>query len=168
MTDITVVKHLFILGIISIILNTLFLTAFLTGYISIVVLYGINSRSNDLNEAFSAFAAAVETIGILAFFLTSTLTLVGSSLVIMSDKKKRVAGIVVTIIGICILVIHIITNVILLIINFAYGRGQLLTINGYILIPTVLFQFSLLIYNSIFVSIAGYSLRKEQKLNNFC
>ena len=158
MTDITVIKHLFILGITSIILNTILPTFILAGHISVVLFYGINSNL----KVFSYFAAAVETIGVLAFFLYTTLTLVGSCLVTVSDKKKRIKGIVVSIVAISILSVHFFMNIILLIVSVVSGGrlSSLLTINGIVLVPIVVGQLILLIYNSMFVCVVGYSLRQ--------
>ena len=165
MTDITVIKHMFILGIITIILNSLFIFCFLAGYISIAIMYGIvatNARIFD-NEIFSIFAATVETIGILAFFLYTTLTLVGSCLVTVSDKKRRIQGIIVSIVAVWILSVHFFMNIILLIISIVNGgRDTLLIINGFVLIGIVVLQLILLIYNSIFVCVVGCSLRKVE------
>ena len=165
MTDITVIKHLFILGIISIILNTILPIFILAGHISVVVFYGFNTKPNSSNEVFSIFAATVETIGVLAFFLYTTLTLVGSCLVTVSDKKKRIKGIVVSIVAISILSVHFFMNILLLILNVVNGRGyiySLLTLNSVVLAPIIVLQLILLIYNSIFVCVVGCSLRKVE------
>ena len=159
MTDITVIKHLFILGIASIILNSIFILCFFAGYTSIVVLYGIFVHYPSGDILLSILFIIIESIGIIISILCSILTLVGSCLVTVSNKKKRIKGIVVSIVSIWMLSIHFCINIILMIICFGL---RYYSITSYVLIPIVVFQLILLIYNSIFVCVVGRSLRKVE------
>ena len=155
MTEITVIKHLFILGIISIILNSIFILCFFAGYTSIAVLYGIliNYYPSSTLQSIILFVI-IESFGIIISILCSILTLVGSCLGLVSDKKRRIKGIVVSIVSIWMLSIHFCINIIIMIVSFGYY-----TIASFVLIPIIVFQLILLIYNSIFVCVVGRSLR---------
>ena len=162
MRNIAVIKHLFVLGIISIILNSMFIMNFFGGYISIVVFYRYFIIDN-----FARFAVAFESIGVFATVACTVLTLVGSSLAVSPNKKTRVAGLVLSLVSICILLIHFIVNIIFLALTLSsylsFSLNDIfLLVNACVLGPLVLFQLILLIYNSIFICIVGCSLRQEE------
>ena len=112
MTNITVIKHLLILGITSIILNLILAVALLAAYIAIIVLYSL--LSNGIN----IFAAVIESIGLIAMITGTILTLVGSCLAIAPSKKTRLAGLISSIAAIWTLSTHCIINVIIMILSF--------------------------------------------------
>ena len=162
MRNISVIKHLFVLAIISIILNSIFILNFFGGYATIAIFY-----SFSVNVYFSKFAAAFESIGVFATVISTVLTLVGSCLVVSPNKKTRIAGLVLSLVSICILLIHFIINILFLALTLTFyvdiSRISIsFLVNACVLGCLVLFQSILLIYNSIFICIVGCSLRKEE------
>ena len=161
MTNITVIKHLLILGITSIILNLILAVALLAAYIAIIVLYSL--LSNGIN----IFAAVIESIGLIAMITGTILTLVGSCLAIAPSKKTRLAGLISSIAAIWTLSTHCIINVIIMILSFILDVqfDAVSVYCGPMLGVIIAFQLVLLIFNSIFICVVGKSLRKEEIQN---
>ena len=160
MKSITVIKHLFVWAIISIILNSTFIFFFLAAYIVVFTAFGFilfpyNGRGIVL------FAAIMESIGVFATVLCLTLTMVGSCLAVTSNKKRRMKAFVLSLVSICILSIHFLINIFIIILSFSVGGINF--VNGYVLLPFVVLQPILLIYNSIFVCVVGRSLREKNE-----
>ena len=165
MTNITVIKHLLILGITSIILNSILAVAFLAAYIVIIVLYSLQSNGVYVSSV-SIFAAVIESIGLIAMIIGTILTLVGSCLAFAQSKKTRLAGLISSVIAIWTLSTHCIINVIIMILSFILDvRFNLLIVCGSVLVFIVAFQLVLLIFNSIFICVVGKSLKKEEIQN---
>ena len=168
MRSITVIKHLSVLAIASIILNSMFILFFLAGYITITIFYGltVTTRSSFLSneKEISTFAAIIESISVIATVACSILTMVGSCLVVATNKKRREVGLKLSVVSILILSMHLVINIIVMILSFVYNLGNTyLLISGYVLFSIVFFQSILLIYNSIFVCVIGCSLRKKNE-----
>ena len=161
MRNISVIKHLFVLAIISIILNSIFILIFVEGYISTVVFYGLSASSHYYyyyysKEGFSIFAAIIESLSIFASVVCAILTMVGSCLAVSPNKKRRKVGLILSLVSICILSMHLVINIIVMIVSLlGYNVNS-----GAVLAPIVVFQSILLIYNSIFVCVIGCSLRQ--------
>ena len=161
MRNLVVVRDLFVLAIISIILNSMFILNFVGGYITVAIFYGIS-----VDVYFTRFATALESIGVFATVVCTVLTLVGSCLVVSPNKKTRTAGLVLSLVSICMLWMHFLINIIVMILTInSYIRisrnSAYLLVNACVLGPIVLFQSILLIYNSIFICVVGRSLMKE-------
>ena len=97
----TVVKKLFVLGMISVVLNSMFLLIFTGCYITVLIIYGVSSSyyvpyypSNTdsgylLQTRFSMFAAIFESIVFISSFLSSLLIYIGSCLGMMEKERLR-------------------------------------------------------------------------------
>ena len=163
MKSITVIKHLFILAIISIILNSIFILLFLAGYFAIAVLYGVTASIPYYSSGreLGIFATIMVSISIAATTVSYILTMVGSCLAMSPNKKTRTASLVLSVFSIWILFTHIITNIIVETLSFADVSGNKYAVfNAALLVPIVVVQSILLIYNSIFACVIGCSLRQ--------
>ena len=166
----TVIKHLSVWAIASIILNSMFILIFVVGYIIIAALYGTivttssSFLSNGNGKELSTFAVIIESISVVATIACSVLTMVGSCLAVATNKKRRKVGLILSVVSIWILSIHLVINIIFMILSFSYIQSNLdLVIGGSMLLPIVVIQSILLIYNSIFVCVIGCSLRKKNE-----
>ena len=164
MEEISVVKKLLRWAIISIIVNSMSVIIFIGGYSAIVVLYSVSASSPITDgEPFSIIAAGYETFSVVITVVCSTLSLLGSCFAVAPLKKKRIAGFVLSLVSIWILSMHFVINVFVLMLTFTHIDGNVyLAINGSVLVPIVVSQLIMLIYNSIFVCVVGCSLRKEK------
>ena len=167
MRSITVIKHLSVLAIASIILNSMFILIFVVGYFIIATSYGFTAAigssflSNGNGKEISTFATIIESFSVVATIACSVLTLVGSCLVVATNKKRRKVGLILSVVSIWISSIHLVINIIFMILSFVYNNLYLLS--GSVLVPIVFFQSILLIFNSIFVCVIGCSLRKKNE-----
>ena len=166
MTNITVIKHLLILGITSIILNSILAVFLFAAYIAIIVLYSLFSSGYYVGRV-NIFAAVIESIGLIAMIICTILTLVGSCLAFAQNKKTRLAGLISSIAAIWTLSVHFVINVIIMILSFILDvrYNSLLIVCGSVLVFIVAFQLVLLIFNSIFICVVGKSLKKEEIQN---
>ena len=170
MGSILVIKHLFVLAIISIMLNSMFIIHFVASYITIAALYSnIAARSsyfysNENGKEISTFVIIIESISVIATIACSVLILVGSCLAVATNKKRRKVGLALSVVSILILSIHLVINIIVMALSFMYIIvNTYLLVNGSVLASNVVFQSILLIYNSIFVCVIGCSLRKKNE-----
>ena len=168
MTDITVIKHLCVLGIVSVILNSMSVVILFAGYTTVVVIYGIDSDSvsGEIQSDFYTFAAVVEFLCLLATVISSILTLVGSCLAMVPNKRIRKAGLVSSIAAVWTLSIHIIINIFVMVLTFVLQLSNTVyTVCGSVLVCIVVLQLFLLLFNSIFICVVGKSLRKVEIQN---
>ena len=156
-----IIKHLLILGITSIILNSILAVILFAAYIAIIVLYSLFSNYFFISQ-FSVFAAVIESIGLIAMIIGTILTLVGSCLAFAQNKKTRLAGLISSIAAIWTLSTHCIINVIIMILSIILDPSIGSLICGPMIGFIVAFQLVLLIFNSIFICVVGKSLRKEE------
>ena len=124
------VNNLFVLGIISIILNSMFILTFVIGYVSIAVLYCLASIINfhDYQSHFSIFATIVELVGFFAIVTTALLTLVGSYLGVSQNKKQRKASFILLIVSISILFVHFIANTFILTFSLVFYAPNVINV----------------------------------------
>ena len=158
-----VIKHLFILGITSIILNSILAVFLFAANVILVVFYGIFSSGYYVGRV-NIFATVIESIGLIAMIICTILTLVGSCLAFAQNKKTRLAGFISSVIAIWTLSTHFIINVFVIILTFMlhFQFGTVSVICGPVLGVTIAFQLVLLIFNSIFICVVGKSLKKEE------
>ena len=166
MRSLVVVRDLFVLAIISIILNSLFILNFIAGYITVAILY-----RSSVDEPFSRFATALESIGVFATVACTVLTLFGSYLAVSPSQSLRMSGIMLFVSSILALLIHFIINIVFIVITVTTyldasredvdkpKEDMALLINACVLGVIAVFQLILLIYNSSFVCAIGRSLR---------
>ena len=163
MKNLVVVRDLFVLAIISIILNSIFILNFIAGYIAVAVFYGLY-----VDEFFSKFATAFESIGVFVTVVCSILTLFGSCLVVSPNMSIRISGFMLSSSSIFVLLIHFIINIIFMVITVktyldGSNENTYLLINACVLGAIAVFQLILLIYNSSFVCAVGRSLMSSWK-----
>ena len=163
METVNLVSRLFIFGIISIILNSVFALAFLASYIGIIVLdviYAVEKYKNQVNStyylqiSYIIVAAVLESAGLLGSIACSILILFGSCSGIKEDRNKRMKGHNLSSLSVIILLIQIALNIFVMGLTFmsdAYVNGSsLLDISGSVLVIVIFFQCILLTYNAVF------------------
>ena len=166
--DVTVMQHLYVFGMASVVLNSILAVTSFVAYIAIIVFYGLLSTYSlhDYSGGqFSVFAAVIESFSLLVTIVSTIFTLVGSCLGMVSNRKTGIAGIVSSVIAIWMLSTHFIINFLMMILTFMFD-GFFIGINvshvcGSLLVFILVFQFVLFIFNSVFIIVIWMSLRKE-------
>ena len=172
----TVVKKLFVLGMISVVLNSMFLLIFTGCYITVLIIYGVSSSyyvpyypSNTdsgylLQTRFSMFAAIFESIVFISSFLSSLLILIGSCLGMMEKERLRTVSQNLSKVAVLILLFNIVVNTIITSLSFVaivpgVINSSYLIICGSILVGVLVFQLIMLLYGIVFMCVVRKSLR---------